>query len=243
MRRRSFLAFGLGWFPFFHRRFLTLAGIRFRLVRHQESNRRYLLIHGNEQTAREVLFQHMRNHPGVAYLVAGSTRNVDLMGGKLDPNRMYSRVGAEVNLRKLNPEWQPEKLKAALDFLDLHRDDLLERLTPSGGEVLIALHNNSEGYNVNEELADSDATSLKEPARPHEFFLCTDPQDFQLLSQSPYNVVLQNRKPLLDDGSLSRLAAARSFRYINLETTLGEFSAQQERLAWLEQHLQVPNKS
>ena len=69
------------------------------------------------------------------------------------------------------------------------------------------------------------------------FFLCTDERDFEILAASPYNVVLQNRKPAADDGSLSRLAAARSLRYVNLETTLGYYEAQLERLEWLDRHL------
>ena len=100
--------------------------------------------------------------------------------------------------------------------------------------MIIALHNNNEGYNVNEELADSDRTSMKQPKQPHEFFLCTDPDDFETLAKSPYNVVLQNKKPSVDDGSLSRLAAARGIRYINLETSLGQFEDQMERLDFLD---------
>ena len=58
------------------------------------------------------------------------------------------------------------------------------------------------------------------------------------MKQSPYNVILQN-KPNPDDGSLSRLAARRGFRYINLECALGERTAQVERVNWLEQHLKT----
>ena len=78
---------------------------------------------------------------------------------------------------------------------------------------------------------------LAEPGRPREFFLCTDARDFAILRKSPYNVVLQNRKPTVDDGSLSRLAAARGFRYVNLECAIGETEAQTARVRWLEDHL------
>ena len=64
--------------------------------------------------------------------------------------------------------------------------------------------------------------SLREPGNPHAFFLCTDPRDFEVLKTSPYNVVLQQRAPAQDDGSLSRLAAARGFRYVNLEVAAGQ---------------------
>jgi hypothetical protein len=237
MRRRSFLALGFGWFPLRHRGDITMMGVPFRELRYKKSKRRYLFIHGNEQTARELLTNWMYTHSGIAYLVTGKTRNVEVMGAKLDPNRMFSRAGAEASLKRLNPGFGAEKIGPVLDYLDKHREELLKRLTPPAGGVTIALHNNSEGYNVNEELADSDKTSIPQPDKPHEFFLCTDVRDFELLAKSPYNVVLQNKKPRGDDGSLSRLAARRGFRYINLETTLGQFEEQIARLGWLDRHL------
>ncbi len=195
------------------------------------------MIHGDENTARQVLETWMFFHPGIAYSSVTPTRNVPLMGGVIDPNRMFSAVGAEASLRKLNPAWSSDQIRQALALLDQDREKLMRRFMPPHGGLLIALHNNSGGYNVNEELADSDKTSVKEPNRPHEFFLCTDERDYETLAASPYNVVLQNKKPAADDGSLSRQAALRGFRYVNLETTLGYYEAQVERLEWLNAHL------
>ncbi len=227
----------MGWSPF-HRPEIEIAGIGFHVRRHAYfSTRRYLLIHGDESTARQVLDTWMHFHPGTAYFSTASTRNVAILGGVVDPNRMFSRAGAERSMRSLNPSWTPEQLAQVLTSLDHERKKFIHRLTPPKGGLLIALHNNSGGYNVNEELADSDRTSIKQPARPHEFFLCTDERDYEVLATSPYNVVLQNKKPSMDDGSLSRLAAARGFRYVNLETTLGYYEAQLERLDWLDSHL------
>ena len=62
---------------------------------------------------------------------------------------------------------------------------------PKNGELLVALHNNSEEYSVNSEVGISDMRSLKQPDNPHAFYLCTDPGDYQILATSPYNVVLQ----------------------------------------------------
>jgi len=237
MERRSFLAIGLGFNPF-HKPELEIAGINFHVRRHGFfGTHRYLLIHGDEKTAREVLDTWMYFHPGTAYVSAAPTRNVPLSGGVVDPNRMFSRVGAEANLKSLNPSWTPDQVGQALDILDRHREKLLKHLIPPKGGLLVVLHNNSGGYNVNDELADSDQTSIKQPTRPHEFFLCTNQEDYEVLAGSPYNVVLQNKKPRADDGSLSRLAAARGFRYVNLETTLGYYEAQLERLDWLDRHV------
>ena len=228
---------GFGWLPF-RKPYFESAGIRFEIRQNGfRTHHRYLLIHGDESTARQVLDTWMYFHPGIAYSSVVATRNVPLLGGVADPNRIFSRVGAERNLRTLNPSWTAAQLTQALDLLDQNREKLMRHFTPPKGALLVVLHNNSGGYNVNEELADSDLTSIKQPERPHEFYLCTDPLDYQVLATSPYNVVLQNKKPSQDDGSLSRLAAARGFRYVNLETTNGYYEAQLERLEWLYQHL------
>jgi hypothetical protein len=231
--RRSVL---FGWIPWlYHKPTEVLSGVEFRGLRYAHSPRRYLVIHGDEDTARDVLTTYMYDHDGVAYIVTGKTREVEIRGAKIDPNRMFSREGAERSLKSLNPSINPDQLVDVLGFLDQEREKLLKRLIPPKGSRLFALHNNRD-YSVNDEIAASDRTSIKQPAQPRNFFLCTDPADFETLRQSPYNVVLQS-KPDPDDGSLSRLAARRGFRYINLECAIGEYAAQLERVHWLDDHL------
>jgi hypothetical protein len=232
VNRRQFLA--LCWFPLFRPRHIGLAGARFRILRNGRSPRRYLRIHGNEETARQVLERHMETHEGIAYVVESRTRLVAVESLQLDPNRMFSRAGAEANLRHLNPGVAGERVRSALGVLDRGRERLVHALTPPKGGLTVALHNNSEGYSVAEEVALSDQTSLRESRNPHAFFLCTDPGDFDVLKTSPYNVVLQRHGPQQDDGSLSRLAAARGFRYVNLEVAKGQAERQREMLNWLE---------
>jgi hypothetical protein len=234
--RRQFLA--LGWFPWLRPRHISLAGARFRILRNGRSLRRYLRIHGNEETARQVLERHMETHEGVAFVIESRTRVVTVEALKLDPNRMFSRVGAEANLNLLNPGATADRVQRALAVLDRGRERLVRALTPPRGGVTIALHNNSGGYSVADEVPISDQTSLRQPGNPHAFFLCTDPRDFEVLKTSPYNVVLQQHGPKQDDGSLSRLAAARGFRYVNLEVAAGQAERQWEMLNWLEWHLQ-----
>jgi hypothetical protein len=235
MERRSFL---LGWVPaLFHRPTAVLCGVQFRVLRNGHSPRRFLVIHGDEDTARDVLTRYMQGGGGhgVAYIVTGKTREVGIEGAKIDPNRMFSNEGARTSLRGLNPNIDPEQMIAVLDFLDSRREKLLKALIPPPGSRLFAMHNNRD-YSVQDELAASDRTSIKQPDQPRNFFLCTDPKDFEILMQSPYNVVLQS-KPDPDDGSMSRLAARRGFRYINLECAIGEYEAQLERVRWLDDHL------
>jgi hypothetical protein len=235
VNRRQFLA--LSWFPFLSPRHISLAGARFRILRNGRSKRRYLRIHGNEETARQVLERHMETHDGIAYVIESRTRVVPVESLKLDPNRMFSRVGAEANLKLVNPGAPPEQVQSALRVLDRNREKLVRALTPPKGGLTIALHNNSSGYSVAAEVLISDQTSLRQPGNPHAFFLCTDPRDFAVLKTSPYNVVLQQHGPTQDDGSLSRVAAARGFRYVNLEVASGQAERQREMLNWLEWYL------
>lgn len=228
--RRQFLVFG--WIPFLRPRHIRVAGARFRILRHGHSARRYLFIHGNEETARAVLTGFMKSHDGIAYLIESHTRNVPIDSGEIDPNRMFSPAGAEASLKSLNPAWSAAQIDAALGTLDRGRDHLLRALLPPDRGLLFALHNNSEEYSVADEVAISDSTSLREPANPHAFFLCTDPADYAILSRSSYNVVLQRDQPQADDGSLSRLAARRNIRYLNLEVRLGDQPRQLEMLNW-----------
>ena len=239
LSRREFLAYAsaLGWIPFLRPRHVSLAGARFRITRNGRSKRRYLLIHGNEESARSVLRYHIRAHEGIAFEIENHTRNIEIVGGSVDPNRMFSRVGAEASLRRLNPDWNPGRFQAALEMLDAGRDRLARALLAPPGGLTVALHNNSQGYSVIDEEPDSDAQSLREPGNPHAFFLCTSPEDYRILTASPYNVVLQNKAPKIDDGSLSRLAAARGVRYLNLEVGLGRPDRQLEMLNWVDWNL------
>ena len=235
--RRRFLA-SLAGFPFFWRRpYVTLAGIRFRRYRREPSRHRYLLIHGDESTAREVLTDFMKYARGVAFLVSNGTRTVPFDGGELDPNRMFSAEGARKNLRALNPGWTERQVDRAVAELDRGRPALLRALAPPPGGRIVTLHNNAHGYSMEDELAASDRTALHDRVHPREFMLCTDPGDFERLARGGYNVLLQKNGPPEDDGSLSRLAAREGFRYVNIEAALGEKDKQRRMLDFLESSL------
>jgi hypothetical protein len=237
MKRREFLI-AAGFLPFFGRRDrVKMAGILFRVVHRGASPHRYLHIHGNETTARDVLMEQVNAHGGTALFIQSDTRNVALQGGHIDPNRMFSREGAEKNLRTLNPNWSEAQIENGALALEKDRHKFLKAIRPPKGGRIVALHNNSNGYSVESEVAISDKTSLKDASNPHEFFLATDPADYEKLATSPFNVVLQSTAPKDDDGSLSRLAARVGIRYINLECGLGKIERQRELLGWLEGNL------
>lgn len=236
---RRFLLSSLGFFlpASLPGRTLRAGPLQFEVIRRGNSARRYLHIHGNEETARNVLRDHMRRREGTAFLIRSLERNLPIASGEFDPNRIFSATGAEQNLKRLNPTWTAPQIESALNELALHRDKLIFHLTPPPGGLLVALHNNGRGYSVLTEVPISDQSALNDRENPHDFFLATQQQDFLILARSPYNVVLQNRAPQQDDGSFSRVAAARAIRYVNLEVQLGKVDRQKEMLDWLERNL------
>lgn len=233
--RRDLLAFALvDWFW----RKPSIAGIKFDAIRNGSDRRRYIWIHGNEPTARDVLRDHMRTTEGRAFLIDNNDRNVTIRGGKLDPNRMFSRAGAERNLRTLNPNWSPREIQPVLDALDEDRDGFLRRILPDSGGLMVALHNNGPAYSVKDEVAISNAGALNDADHPDEFMLCSSGADFTVLANSPFNALLQDKPQGEDDGSLSRVCAVRGIRYVNIEAAQGNRDGQKRMLEWLE--LAVP---
>ena len=211
-----------------------LSGIGFHRIRNGRSNRRYLVIHGDESTARETLIGHMKTAPGVAYLIESRSRTVKPHLLEIDPNRMFSDAGAALSLERLNASAGVDSIRRELRWLAARRHQLIDAFLPPPGGLLIALHNNARGYSVQSEAPISNRVHLPAPATPHDFFLATSESDFHLIARGPYNAVLQSGAKGPDDGSLSRLCAARSIRYVNLECALGNRAAQAEMLKWLD---------
>lgn len=232
--RRKFLLAGMAGLRL---RETGMGGARFRVERAGSSARRYLHIHGDETTARDVLEAHLRARGGTAFFILSEERTVPCLDGRLDPNRMFSREGAARNLRRLNPGWSEAQRERALALLDREREPFLRALLPPHGGLLFALHNNSRGYSIRDEIAASSRVSLPRHDQPSDFFLCTHPRDFARLADSPYNVVLQEEPLGEEDGSLSRLAARRRIRYVNLECALGSHDRQAAMLDWADRHL------
>jgi hypothetical protein len=216
---------------------VQIATIQFKVIQNGDSDRRYIWLHGDEQTARMALEDHMKKNQGKAFLVEGILRESEFYGGIIDPNRIFSSLGAKANIQKYNPRWARKEKEERLRTIDKDRKIFFKKIFPKNGELLIALHNNYKGYNINKELGRSDAKSVKNNQNPRDFFICTNRSDFEILSQSPFNVVLQEESPKKDDGSLSWAAIRNDIRYINIETRLGWLSQQKKMLNYIEKNL------
>ncbi len=234
---RFFLLFSFFNISFDDSNTIHLAGIKFKVLQNGESDRRYIWLHGDEQTARMALERHMKSNAGKAFLVTGIVRESEFFGGIIDPNRIFSSEGAKANIQKYNRKWSRAKKKETLEIINKDRDPFLKEVLPKNGGLLVALHNNFKGYNVKKEVHKSDAVSIKKDQNPRDFFICTNRSDFDILAKSPFNVVLQESPPKKDDGSISWAAMRHGVRYVNIETRLGWLSQQTKMLNYIEKNL------
>jgi hypothetical protein len=215
---------------------LSIGGIRFEVEKNGVSKRRYLHIHGNETTAREVLREHAKSHKGIYCFVVSDKRNVLVGDCLIDPNRMFTEAGARKSLERWNQGKSAAQIDASLALLAKDRDAFVKALTPPRGGLLIAMHNNSEGYSIKDEVSISDRVHMPEEANPRDFMLVTNERDFEIIAKGPYNACLQ-KTVRTDDGSFSVLANSRAIRYVNIEAALGSYAKQKSMIAFLDQVL------
>ena len=216
---------------------ITFIGTRFNIIQNGDTPNRYIWLHGDEQTARMALEHHVNRYGGIAFFIQSKTREIPFESTMIDPNRIFSRKGTYHALRKFKPDWQSGSLKKALDNIDIERDTFLDILMPSKSGVLISVHNNFRGYNVHMEKDKSQRVSIKSDQNPRDFIICTSSNDYESLSDGPFNIVLQNIFPDNDDGSLSWEALRRGVRYLNIETRLGYLTQQKKMLSFVESNL------
>ena len=216
---------------------LSYCGIDFQVKKNGFSDVSYILIHGDEETARMLLSEHIKKNKGKAFFIKSKEREVVFGPTKVDPNRIFSRTGARKALKKFKPHWDHKELTKLLEKLDESRNIFLFNIFPSEGGLLIALHNNFRGYSVKDELTNSQLHSIKKDKNPRDFIICTDLKDYQKLKKGPYNVVLQNIIDEDNNGSLSWSALENGVRYVNIETRLGWLSQQRKMLKFVESSL------
>ena len=101
---------------------------------------------------------------------------------------------------------------------------------------MVAMHNDSDGYSVENEISISDKVSFVDKEHPHEFILATNEADFAHLARGKWNVVLQETV-LQDDASFSVLSARLGLRYCNIEAGAGNLNKQKDMLLFLEEIL------
>ena len=219
--------------------YVDIAGIQFKVIKNGESNRRFIWIHGDEKTAAMLLKRHLKDNYGTAFLIENNNREVYINDYMVDPNRIFSKAGVEKNLIKFNGNISKTAIDKMVNLIANDKEKFFDRITPPNRGLLIALHNNLHAYTIEDEIPLSTEISLKNSEHPHHhnFFICTNRDDYNILSKSAYNVVLQETDPEEDNGSLSWFANRKGVRFINIETRLGYLSTQTKMLQYIEDHL------
>ena len=216
---------------------ISYCGIPFEIKENSSSSTHYIVIHGDEQTAKILINEHIKKNKGKAFIIKSKDREVTLGPTIVDPNRLFSNIGARKALKNFKADWIKSELDELLTELKISRKNFLDSIFPSEGGLLIALHNNFRGYNVNSELKKSQLFSIKKNENPRDFIICTNDVDYEKLKNGPYNIVLQNVMNNNNDGSLSWAAIQKGVRYINIETRLGWLSMQRKMLNFVEEKL------
>lgn len=199
---------------------------------------RMVNVHDDENTSVEAGLEVLARHGGrLVELVHQNVRHVAFaVGGKkhqLDPNRMFTDVGAAHDLG-LDKQLAAPPVKAVRAFAEA----FLKQVDPVPGEVLVALHNNSPDPSFSVlayqpgGLYGREASRVFQAKGRHvdDFFFVTEPALFEALAKRDFNVVLQDNTHVTDDGSLSVRCARDGVRYVNVEAQHGHKAEQVEML-------------
>lgn len=179
-----------------------------------------LHLHANERTALAAAAKIVRRRP--LHLISlrhdgGRHLRFVLDGVEwlIDPNRIFSNLGAFATLDHLNPDRPPAERQRAADACSRFAAQLL-RLARWPDRPIIAAHNNADdGQLTIHSFRDAQSVHVG-TAHPAELMLTTTPALFAHLKAMDHNVVLE-AAPGADDGSLSKAALRARVAYINVE--------------------------
>ena len=105
---------------------LSINTIEFKIVKKGNSDRRYIWLHGDEQTAKMALENHMKKSNGTAFYIINELREVSFHEGLIDPNRIFSRNGTRNTLIKYNTNLSSKRINDILDEIDFGRENFLD---------------------------------------------------------------------------------------------------------------------
>lgn len=144
----------------------------------------------------------------------------------VDPNRIYTAKGRRKTLKDGERfSWKASKqvkqfAEQLLSYIDSR-------------EVVIAMHNNTDvNYSIKsylprgDESANTTAVYVNPKMDPDDFIYTTVPVYFKAFKEREINVILQDDKKFVNDGSLSVYCAINQIKYINIEAQKGHFDEQ-----------------
>lgn len=213
---------------------LQLGDLSLTLVQHAILPRASILfinVHEDEQTSIEALRSYSKDTSiSYAYLHHSGERRITFKhkGGEfsVDPNRIFTKTGRKATLE--DGEHYTMCARKETKQFAAHIESLV-----SNRMSIIALHNNTDtNYSILSYLPDSsesqNATSLyiNPEMDPDDFIYTTDELVYKAMVEHKINVILQDNKNFVDDGSLSVYCAINKIRYVNIETEHGHLEEQ-----------------
>jgi hypothetical protein len=209
----------------------------------QRSGKSYTLVslHNDETTAITVAksFAETRNAGFVQLLNEGKHDiEVTIRDNKIvfDPDKIFTPTGRKENL-KSNLGWKKSSNTRVQVFSLFLIDELV------ANKIIVAVHNNKDGSMNDYAKAKSFS---KQPFNFHQnpsldqtnFFVTNQETLFQKLKQNGFNVLLQNRHNLKDDGSLGVYCTRTNKPFISIETRAGHLQEQYQMLLAVDNMLQ-----
>ncbi|HUC80314.1 MAG TPA: hypothetical protein VMR70_05325 [Flavisolibacter sp.] len=200
----------------------------------------FLLLHSNETTAAEVAGK-VSAELGIDFLRIenNNQRLIDFelqkTAFRFDPNRIFSTEGIVASLQKLS-----QYAESAFQTIFYFREFLLGLVNRE--KVIVAVHNNTDGaFSLLDYQKDETGLIHQNPALdPDDFFITTDSLIFSRLKEANFNVALEYRDALADDGSLSIYSSRNNLHYVNVEAEHGHAKQQEEMLRALVKLLYTP---
>jgi hypothetical protein len=194
-------------------------------------------MHENERTSVEAGLRSIRRKGGQVLTLrhAGERLIRFTLDGNsytFDPNRIFTERGVVETLSR-----HGALTDDARQVVHCFARNLLADYGLDTSRVIVALHNNTaNGYSVlsylpgGEYEEDAEEVFVSPRKMPDDFFFVTDRRFFEELRRAGFNVVLQDNHRVVDDGSLSVLAARRGVPYINVEARHGHLREQRRML-------------
>ena len=191
----------------------------------------FLNVHEDEQTSIDVVNHYAEETPlHFVRLKHEKTRRISFDIKKhnysVDPNRIYTRKRTRKTLKDGGKfSFQASKSVKVL------ANEILAYL--SNKTVIIAMHNNTDvNYSIKSYLPEGDEAQntklvyINPEMDPDDFVYTTDLSFYNKLKNRKINVILQDNKKYVNDGSLSVYCGVNNIPYINIEAQQGHFEEQ-----------------
>jgi hypothetical protein len=191
----------------------------------------FINVHEDEQTSIDAVYEYSKEFPcHFVRLQHNKTRRIAFqLGGKdysIDPNRIFTSKGR----RKTLKDEGKFSFKAAKSVKVL-ASEIVRYL--NNKSVIIAMHNNTDvNYSIKSYLPDGDESQntkevyINDEMDADDFIYTTNSIFFEKLKKLKINVILQDNKKYVNDGSLSVYCGVNNIPYINIEAQKGHFKEQ-----------------